>query len=107
MGATMPERANPYIAGSPITGTEMFFGREDVFAFVQRTLSGQHRDNVIVVYGQRRTGKTSVLYQMSRHLSEQYLCVFVDLHGLALDGLSGFLWELANHITRVLRHNHK
>ena len=47
-------------------------------------LTGQHRDNVLVLYGQRRTGKTSVLYQMSRRLDRRYLCVFVDLHGLAL-----------------------
>jgi hypothetical protein len=55
----MPEIINPYIAGNPVTGPEMFFGREDVFEFVRQTLIGQHRNNVIVLYGQRRTGKTS------------------------------------------------
>jgi WD40 repeat protein len=94
---------NPYIAGSPISGTEMFFGREDVFEFVRKTLTGQHRDNIVVLYGQRRTGKTSVLYQMHRRLSDRYLCIFIDLHGLALDSLDGFLWELANYIHRRLR----
>ncbi len=97
---------NPYIAGSPVTGAEMFFGREDVFDFVRRTLTGQHQDQVIVLYGQRRTGKTSVLYQMHRHLDPRYLCIFVDLHGLALESLSGFLWELANHIRRALRRDY-
>ena len=103
----MPETPNPYIAGSPVTGPEMFFGREDVFTFVRQALTGQHRDHVLVLYGQRRTGKTSVLYQMSRHLGERYVCIFIDLHGLALNGLSGFLWELANHITRVLRRDYQ
>jgi hypothetical protein len=103
----MPEIANPYIAGSPVTGTEMFFGREDVFASIRQTLSGKHRDNVPVLYGQRRTGKTSVLYQMSRHVDARYLCIFIDLHGLALEGLAGFLWELANHITRMLRRDYQ
>lgn len=103
----MPEIANPYIAGSPVTGTEMFFGREDVFASVRQALTGQHRDHVLVLYGQRRTGKTSVLYQMCRHLDARYLCIFVDLHGLALDGLAGFLWELANHMVRVLRREYQ
>jgi hypothetical protein len=98
---------NPYIAGSPVTGSEMFFGREDVFDFIQQTLIGQHRDNVIVLYGQRRTGKTSVLYQMRSHLGERYLCIFMDLHGFALEGLEGFLWELANHIARVLRREYQ
>jgi len=99
----MTTLVNPYIAGSPVSGAEMFFGREDVFDFVSQTLTGRHRDQVIVLYGQRRTGKTSVLYQMHRHLSPSYLCIFVDLHGLALNGLDGFLWDLANHIRRALR----
>jgi hypothetical protein len=97
---------NPYIAGSPVSGTEMFFGRGDVFDFGKGALSGRHRDNVIVLYGQRRTGKTSVLYQMSRRLDARYLCIFVDLHSLALDGLQGFLWELASTMVRVLRREH-
>lgn len=98
---------NPYIAGNPVTGPEMFFGREDVFQFISRTLIGQHRDNVIVLYGQRRTGKTSVLYQLPSHLDERYLCIFVDLHGLSLEGLGGFLWELTNHIIRILRRDYQ
>src|SRR5512136_3386773 len=98
----MPDIVNPYIAGNPVTGEEMFFGRDDVFTFVQKALIGQHRDNVIVLYGQRRTGKTSVLYQMHRHLDPRYLCIFIDLHGLALDGLNGFVWELASTMARSL-----
>jgi hypothetical protein len=85
----------------------MFFGREDVFEFIREALTGRHRDNVIVLYGQRRTGKTSVLYQMGRHLDVHYMCIFVDLHGLALEGLGGFLWELANHIQRTLRRDYQ
>jgi hypothetical protein len=99
----MSNLVNPYIAGNPVTGSEMFFGRQDVFTYIQQALIGRHRDNVIVLYGQRRTGKTSVLYQMRRHLDQRYLCIFVDLHGLALEGLNGFLWELANIMARSLR----
>ena len=103
----MADNINPYIAGNPVTGTEMFFDRDDVFDFIRRTLVGKHRDNVIVLYGQRRTGKTSVLYQMRSRLDTRYLCIFMDLHGFALQGLDGFLWELANHIIRVLRRDYQ
>ncbi len=103
----MREFVNPYIAGNPVTSAEMFFGRADVFAFVQQALIGKHRDNVIILYGQRRTGKTSVLYQMSRHLGARYVCVLLDLHGLALEGLDGFLWEMANSIARTLRRDQR
>jgi hypothetical protein len=102
----MTDPVNPYIAGNPVTGEPMFFGREGVFAFVRQALTGQHRDNVIVLYGQRRTGKTSTLYQMHRHLDARYVCIIVDLHGLALNGLAGFIWELAQTIARALRRDH-
>lgn len=101
------EPINPYIAGNPITGAEMFFGRQDVFVFIQQALIGKHRDNVIVLYGQRRTGKTSALYQMPRRLGPRYVSIFIDLHGLALEGLDGFLWELANSIARGLRREYR
>jgi hypothetical protein len=99
----MAELINPYIAGNPVTGEEMFFGRQDVFNFIRQTLIGQHRDQVIVLYGQRRTGKTSILYQMHRNIDPRYLCIFVDLHGLSMESEATFLWELANQIRRVLR----
>jgi len=98
--------ANPYIAGSPVTGTDMFFGRDDVFDVVRRSLVGRHRDNGVVLYGARRTGKTSLLYQIERRLSDTYACVLIDLHGLALKSFSGFLWELANAISRTLKRTH-
>jgi hypothetical protein len=101
------EPVNPYIAGNPITGAEMFFGRADVFAFIEQALIGKHRDNVIVLYGQRRTGKTSALYQMPRRLGPRYVSIFIDLHGLALEGLESFLWELANSIARGLRREYR
>ena len=98
---------NPYIAGSPVTGTEMFFGREDVFSFVQRNLIGQHRDTPVVLYGQRRTGKTSVLCQLQRHLDPRYRCIFIDLHALSLDGEANLLWGIANSISRGLKRDHQ
>jgi hypothetical protein len=95
------------VLGNPVTSPEMFFGREDVFTYIRLTLIGQHRDNVIVLYGQRRTGKTSILYQMHHFLDARYLCIFIDLHGLALESMGGFLWELANNIQRVLRRDYQ
>ncbi|MCH7800225.1 MAG: NAD-dependent epimerase/dehydratase family protein [Chloroflexi bacterium] len=81
----------------------MFFGREDVFEFIQQTLIGRHQNNIIVLYGQRRTGKTSVLYQMRRHLGPDYLHVLIDLQAFSLDGIATFLWEIAGVTCRTLR----
>jgi hypothetical protein len=97
---------NPYIAGSPVTGNEMFFGREDVFSFIRRNLIGRHLDTPVVLYGQRRTGKTSVLYQLHRHLDPGYRCIVIDLHGLNLDGMGNLLLGIASYVSRGLRRDH-
>ena len=60
----MPELLNPYIAGAPVTEASMFFGRQDVFDWIERSLAGKYVDHILVVHGQRRVGKTSVLKQI-------------------------------------------
>jgi AAA ATPase domain len=100
------QHVNPYIAGSPVTGTEMFYGREDVFSFIRRNLIGRHRDTPVVLYGQRRTGKTSVLYQLHRHLDPSYRCIFIDLHGLNLHGMGNLILGIAGSIRRGLQRDH-
>jgi hypothetical protein len=81
----------------------MFFGRQDVFRFIRETLVGRYQDNAIVLYGGRRTGKTSVLYQMGRHLDDKYVPVFVDLQAVSLGGLGDMLWGIARQAVRALR----
>ena len=56
--------SSPYIVGSPIDREEMFFGRQDIIANIQRQLSTSHRANVILLEGNRRTGKTSILRRL-------------------------------------------
>ncbi len=95
---------NPYIAGSPVKNLAMFFGRDDVYAWLRQHLRGRFQDNVIVLYGERRSGKTSVLYQMAAKLGDDtYIPVLIDLQGMALEGIDGFLWELARKIVISLR----
>jgi hypothetical protein len=36
--------ANPYIAGAPIKGERMFFGRNDIFEAARARLVGQHQN---------------------------------------------------------------
>ncbi len=95
--------SNPYVAGSPVSRPEMFFGRSDVFEFVRNALVGQHQDNVIVLYGKRRTGKTSVLYQMHRNIEPKYLPILIDLQALTMDSVNGFFFEIASTVQRGLR----
>ena len=55
---------SPYIVGSPIDREEMFFGRQDIIDTIKRQLSASHHANVILLEGNRRTGKTSILKRL-------------------------------------------
>ena len=58
--------ASPYIVGNPVDRHEMFFGRTDVMDRIQRQLGASTHANVILLEGNRRTGKTSVLRQLGK-----------------------------------------
>jgi tetratricopeptide (TPR) repeat protein len=94
---------NPYIAGAPVVETSMFFGREDVFSWIERSLAGKYVDHILVLHGQRRVGKTSVLKQIPNFLSDRYIQVFFDLQGRTNTTFDRFLWWMAREITRALK----
>lgn len=94
---------NPYVVGTPLqAGSRLFFGREDVLQFVQDNLAAEHRNNLVLI-GQRRTGKTSILKQLPVHLGDQFVPVYIDGQALGLDpGLDQFFLSLATEITFAL-----
>lgn len=99
----MGEIINPYIAGAPVIEQRMFFGREDIFQWIENSITGQYADHILVVHGQRRVGKTSVLKQLGNRLPHRYIPVFFDLQGRTHTTLDHFLWWLAREIVRVLK----
>jgi tetratricopeptide (TPR) repeat protein len=94
---------NPYIAGAPVTEKRMFFGREDIFQWIENSIAGQYADHILVIHGQRRVGKTSVLKQLGNRLPKRYIPVFFDLQGRTHTTLDRFLWWLARETVRVLK----
>ena len=56
--------ANPYIVGQPIRKPEMVFGRDPLF---KRIFSVLHQ-NSLLLHGERRIGKTTVLLQLELRL---------------------------------------
>jgi tetratricopeptide (TPR) repeat protein len=79
----MKRRFNPYIAGAPVLDTEMFFGREQL---IERILQTIH-NNSLLLYGERRIGKTSLQHHLRRRLLQlddpqyEFFPVYVDLQG--------------------------
>jgi tetratricopeptide (TPR) repeat protein len=102
-GPAVARPPNPYIL-TPLTEGFGFYGREAVLQFVRNTLTSPFQ-NVVVVFGQRRIGKTSILYQLMR--SERtppgFRPVYFDLQGRAEHGMDQVLYGLAREIARSLR----
>ena len=75
--------SNPYIAGGPITSEEGFYGRNDVFQFVKDEF--ERGTKCIVFYGGRRTGKTSIAFQIvNGKLGSRYFPIRLSFEEVAL-----------------------
>ncbi|OLT59900.1 ABC transporter substrate-binding protein [Moorena bouillonii] len=96
-----PNPPNPYIIGSIIDYPENFFGRESLFRFIEDNLT--HRKKVILLHGQRRIGKSSVLEQIPNKVAnDQFVFVNFDLHSYINKPLSRLLHDLAQDISDQL-----
>jgi hypothetical protein len=80
---------NPFTFGNPIKDPTRFHGREgDIRQIVNRLLSSAHESTSII--GERRIGKTSLLYHLTHPevcsrlglTSDQFCLVYVDFQGL-------------------------
>ena len=94
---------NPYVVGTPLrAGSPLFFGRSDVMTFMLEHLTAAHRNNLVLI-GQRRTGKSSLLKQLPLRLGEGFLPVYLDGQALGLDpGMAAFLHSIASEIAFVM-----
>ncbi len=94
----MPQPVNPYVAGAPLRGEKGFFGREQTLSWVLRELRNP-ATNALVLYGQRRIGKTTLLLQLQRTLpADLYQAVYFDLQDQAARPLGMVLADLADTI---------
>ena len=102
----MTASLNPYIAGNPVGGGDAFTGRADVVHDVLCMLETPH-ENGLVLYGQRRIGKTSILQELEASLPQKgtYAPVYFDLQDKAALPLEQVLNELTERILHTLNMN--
>ncbi|MBF2087267.1 helix-turn-helix domain-containing protein [Thermoleptolyngbya sp. C42_A2020_037] len=75
--------ANPYVIGNPVTGS-VFVGREDIMRrFEELWLPGQQVPSV-VLYGQRRMGKSSILHNLKAILGDRAVIVDFNLQVMGI-----------------------
>ena len=92
---------NPYISGEPVRRGDMFFGRHDLLRRIVSTL----HNNSIMIHGERRIGKTTLLYQLASALQKVedkefwFVSVYIDLEGT---GEAEFFHLLMDEIAHVV-----
>jgi len=86
---------NPYIPGPPLRpGSRLFMGREDVFDFVRSNIGTGEQHNVLILTGQRRTGKTSLALSMSKMLGrDHYVVAYIDGQALGIGPGTDLFWR--------------
>lgn len=76
-------RFNPFVAGPPVLDPELFYGREQLVERILATIPS----NSLLLLGERRIGKTSLLHHLRRRLRQldhpayRFVPVYVDLQG--------------------------
>ncbi len=100
------EIPNPYGSSNPVRDDKMFFGRKEDVAFLKEYLTNPGENRIVLLTGHRRSGKTSLIYQLARNTSplSPHIPVFIDLQDLALKpNVSRLLAGFASAILRSLQ----
>lgn len=95
---------NPFVSGEPVRSEDMFFGRHELLQRIVNTL----HNNSIMIHGERRIGKTTILYQLGNVLREVddpdywFVPIYIDLEGTTRDEFFHFLMEeVAMHAAQL------
>ncbi|GAB4426495.1 MAG: hypothetical protein Kow0031_06270 [Anaerolineae bacterium] len=90
---------NPYIIDGPILDDAVFFGRSHLTEIISDVLRYPAHTSVIV-FGQRKMGKSSLLRHLERAMRPPFFPVYYDLSGKAMDSVSQVLLEMATAAAR-------
>ena len=83
---------NPYNAGLPIRDKDRFFGRKKILEQIGATLSSDEGVKSVVLVGARRSGKSSLLYQIAAGaLGNGFVAGHVDMQALSTPDWEGLL----------------
>jgi hypothetical protein len=80
------EIENPFVFGNPVHAMDnsLFTGRRDVALEIERNILRVAQAPTLLLYGQRRMGKTSILNQLPALLGSRFLPVLVDCQAPAM-----------------------
>ena len=89
----------------PARNPNIFFGRESDIASLKENLTRQHTNSIVVLYGQRRSGKTTLLLHLQQSaILANHLPIFIDMQEISYQmSVQKFLFRLAEALVEALR----
>ncbi len=93
--------SNPY--GPRLAEGSRFYGREVEYERIAALLREQSQSSAILLWGQKRIGKTSFVLHLQEQAHGNYLPVYLDLQGKKDGSTTQFLYELMTCIQTALR----
>jgi hypothetical protein len=95
---------NPYYFTRPAKD-DMFFGREDLFQWIERNMKGSDVYQNVLIIGERRIGKTSFLKELQERFDPSHHCIFIDLELFPSLNDVDFLYEICNELHYKVSNN--
>ena len=92
---------NPY--GPTVASGERFYGRKAEFQRISALLYHPAQNTTILLWGQKRIGKTSLMLHLQEQLRTDLLPVYVDVQGLTDSSTAQFLYRLMSRIAVALK----
>ncbi|MBV8694810.1 MAG: HD domain-containing protein [Ktedonobacteraceae bacterium] len=93
--------SNPY--GPNVAKGSRFYGREVECERISTYLCDQPQNNAILLWGQKRIGKTSLVIRLQEQSQGKFLPVYIDVQGLKDGSTTQFLYQLMSCISLVLK----
>ena len=95
----------PFSEGGPVDDPEMFFGRDELLSRLETSLRSRSGRKSIVMFGQKRAGKSSIIEHLRRRLadSDDVLPVSFSLQEIVSDlSEAALLHRIVHGISEVL-----
>ena len=102
-GNDFEEIHNHYIPGNPVQNDDMFFGRDDLIKRLELSLKDD-RTRCIVIYGQKRSGKSSIFEHLKRKLTDKFIVLNFSA-GADMTSESNFYRCVQNVLTEYAEDN--
>ena len=77
--------ANPYRTGLPVRENEMFYGRDQFVEELVNEISRPERTSAVVIYGQKRSGKTSILHHVAQNVDDWVVPVLFTMQSVLME----------------------